>query len=1065
MELRQELIDTDDDNTVKNKREYVKCPELNIKLNNICINALLDTGSSINVISEAWYLGNKERLGKINILPLNNTTVRGAVGAKSTSIKKQILLNVTINNFTDDVVFLIIPGLNHNCIIGMELLKSLKCIIDLKNNQLKFDKNNKEECNSNQQIIDLMKLNINENVGEINFENAVKEILTVDEVQKQRLIQILSMYATVFRDEPGRINGYEQKIEVTDTSPFFQRIWPIPLAHREKVEQEIQRMLRYKIIERSSGPYINPLVVVVKKDQSIRLCLDARKINTVIKPQYEGSTPINEILASCSGTKIMSSIDLRHSFWQVPLNRESRDYTGFMYNGRIYRFTVTPFGLKTSSASLARALDIVLSEEVKRFTLIYVDDCLVISKSIEEHLHHLELLLKNLKEVNITVNFAKSQLFRKEINYLGYRISTEGISTDRDKVSTIINFPRPRNHKQLKAFLGLTNFYNRFTSKYAATTQPLLQLLKKDRRFRWTTDHEHHFESVKQLFVEAVVLKYPDHGKQYYLQTDASNYALGGQLYQYDNENNIAVIAFTSRTFKGAELNYHTTEKELLSILHCLNKFRIYLMGRKFTIITDNKALTFLNKCYLSSSRMTRWILAIQEFDFTVQHCKGRDNVVADVLSRYPEDADSDTDNRRAEFDINKLTLKISKEGIDSLKNIAKLQNNDPKTKDVIDKIQSNETCKYKNKYLYHKKILYRDDKGKWKLYIPENMRLNLINDIHVTYGHGGIKRTIQVFKESFATDRLIKTTKAIIRGCDLCQRCKDHHHMCHGETKAILPKERGELISADFYGPLVTSTSGVRYVLVMVDNFTKFVRLYALKRATTYITLRKIKEYCEQYGPPRAILTDNGSQFATELWRNTLAALNIKTKYTAIRNPCTNVAERINRQLGNLFRIFMRESHTGWARHLPLIELCINETYHETIGMTPHEAQYGEKPQRSWTKFIDQNIIKNDQKTDPAEIYLRIKEKRQKAADKENQRTKFTTFEVEDKVLLRTSPRSDALNKVIAKFCDLYEGPYVVKERIGPATYLLAAPDEEGKIRGKFNVRQLKPYFEGTRQ
>lgn len=206
----------------------------------------------------------------------------------------------------------------------------------------------------------------------------------------------------------------------------------------------------------------------------------------VTVPDYEGTTPIAEILASCGGIKIMTSIDLRNSFWQMPLSRDSRCYTGFLYKGKSYQFTVTPFGLKT------RGLDSILTEEVKAFTLIYVDDCLVISRSINEHLQHLKLLLENFRETNITVNFSNSQLFRKQTNYLGYVWTTDGISTDSTKIETILRYPRLRNHRQLKAFRGLTGLYQRFASKYAAATQPLLQLLKKDKQFKWTPELERH---------------------------------------------------------------------------------------------------------------------------------------------------------------------------------------------------------------------------------------------------------------------------------------------------------------------------------------------------------------------------------------------------------------------------------------------------------------------------------------------------------------------------------------------------------------------------------------------
>jgi hypothetical protein len=704
----------------------------------------------------------------------------------------------------------------------------------------------------------------------IGFHEAVEQITTIDHQQKQQLADILRQHHTVFSTRPGLISGYEHRLQITDDTPYCKRGWPVPLAYREAVENEIQQMLADQVIERSTSPYINPLVTIVKKDGSVRLCLDARKINSVTLPDHEGSLPINEMLASCSGINIMSTIDLTKSFYQVPLHEQSRKYTGFLYQGKTYQFRVTPFGLKTSLASLTRGLDCVLDTEVKMFTKIYVDDCLCCSNSVEEHMVHLNMLLGNLKRANITINFHKSQFFRKEITYLGYRLSTEGVGTDPTKVAAILNFPTPRNHKQLKGFLGLANFYNRFSMRYAENTNKLLQLLKKDRKFKWTAEHQQQFQELKQLFIDAVVLKHPDLTQPYYLQTDASNHALGGQLYQYDKDGNIAVIAFTSRTFKGAECNYHTTEKELLAIIHCIQKFRLYLLGTHFTIITDNKALTFLKKCHLGNARITRWLLTIQAYDFDIVHCKGKENVVADTLSRYPEDGMHLNDSPVShELEINGIQFKLNKEVNKDLKNINKLQLADEKLGKIIQQLKNNNSHLLKDKYKYLNERLYRATKGALKLYVPPQLRDELIKELHCKYGHGGIQKTGKLFKECFTGNEISKTLKEVIKTCDLCQRCKDHFGEHHGITKPILPKEKGDIISADYFGPLVTASGGVRYILVIVDNFTKFVKLYALRRATTRATLNRLAQYCQEFGTPRAILTDNGTQFtATQVGR-----------------------------------------------------------------------------------------------------------------------------------------------------------------------------------------------------
>ena len=306
------------------------------------------------------------------------------------------------------------------------------------------------------------------------------------------------------------------------------------------------------------------------------------------------------------------------------------------------------------------------------------------------HLIHLNLLLSNLRRANLTINLEKSQFFRQEIAYLGYRITTEGVQATDEKVAAIRNFPVPKNQKQLKGFLGLTNFYNRFTAKYAETTQPLLDLLKKGKKFIWTPELDRCFNEVNYLFIKTVILKFPKINQRYFLQCDASNFAYGGLQYQLDEEVNMGVIAYTSKTFKGAEKNYFTTEKELLSIVRCLEKFRIYVLGQPLTIITDNKALTFMHKCHLNNSRITRWILSIQEYNFNILHCKGKENLVANILSRYPEDvAEEDQIDDNFEYQINYVTIKIYKDVSNMIRDMGKFQKKDMKLGPIIDNLNS----------------------------------------------------------------------------------------------------------------------------------------------------------------------------------------------------------------------------------------------------------------------------------------------------------------------------------------------------------------------------------------
>ena len=223
--------------------------------------------------------------------------------------------------------------------------------------------------------------------------------------------------------------------------------------------------------------------------------------------------------------------------------------------------------------------------------------------------------------------------------------------------------------------------------------------------------------------------------------------------------------------------------------------------------------------------------------------------------------------------------------------------------------------------------------------------------------------------------------------------------------------------------------------------------------------TIRRVRHYIGEVGKPNAILTDNGTQFTSKQWVKGLNELQIKPKYTAIRNPCTNLAERVNRILGNLFRIFVGDQHTKWSRFITTIEICINETYHDTIELTPYEAQFGRRPTRIWEKYINQEVS-GDSIPDDHQIFVKMKMKREKHANKMNEANKTTKFKIGDLVLIRTYCQSDAVQRKIDKICELYSGPYKVKQVLGKATYILVECSDEQKVRGKFNIRQLKRYY-----
>ena len=573
-----------------------KCPNIFVKIQGIETDGLINTGSEITCISKNFFENNKNKFKSCKILPIVGTS------NKPIKLKRQIYADLNLDNEKYSCVFLIIPKLNKNCILGIDVLKKLKGRINIKENYVILRNEDKEL--------------------KIEFINEEKYWVADAEIEEKVA-------------NAGRISIYEHELKIKDDKPFIIKTYPIPMRLRELVTAELNKLLELGSIRRSNRPYINPLVTSLKKDGSVRIRLDARKLNEILISDYECAEPIEVLFQRRGGSKIMSTMDLASSFWQIPQAEESKKYKAFLHEGRCYEFCVTPFGLKTSTAALVRALDFVLNG-LGNFYLTFIDVIFCASENVHQHLQHLELLFHRLMEKNLTINLEKSNFLRSEVKFLGHILTSTGIKPDPEKIETIQNVSRPRNLKELRGFLCLINFYTKFSKNHAAKIVPFLELLKKGVKWSWNDDLERVFNEIKLLISSSVLLNYSEIEKPFYLKTDTSDVALGAVLFQLDEDRNPCPIIYASWTLKGAELAYYTTEKELLAIVWALHKFRSYIMGGKIIIRTDHKALTFLKTCKLLSGRVTRWTMAIQDYDISIEYCPGKNNLVADTLSRLP---------------------------------------------------------------------------------------------------------------------------------------------------------------------------------------------------------------------------------------------------------------------------------------------------------------------------------------------------------------------------------------------------------------------------------------------
>ena len=301
-----------------------------------------------------------------------------------------------------------------------------------------------------------------------------------------------------------------------------------------------------------------PLSVVHKGNKKIRICVDARKVNQHTVPDRERTPPLQELLQKFEGAQFMTTLDLTSAYLQIPLHRDSRKYTAFLFDSTVYQYTRTPYGFRNSLSAFVRALKLAFGGETDEFVVFYVDDVLVFSKSFGEHLRHLEIVLNKLARAGFTLNAAKCRFCQKEIRFLGHRINRMGVSADPDRVEAILKYPAPRNAKQLRQFLGTCNFHSRFIVGYAEYVAPLLPLLKQGIKWSWTDEMKGPFEKLRASFAKSVQLVHPRPDFPYAIYTDASKLGISSVLMQESDSGEKLVVSSASRVLSPTERKYST---------------------------------------------------------------------------------------------------------------------------------------------------------------------------------------------------------------------------------------------------------------------------------------------------------------------------------------------------------------------------------------------------------------------------------------------------------------------------------------------------------------------------
>ena len=464
----------------------------------------------------------------------------------------------------------------------------------------------------------------------------------MNEEEKAGITKLVSKYPDIFHLEDSQLtftNQVKHKIRTTDDIPVYARNYRFPEIYRKEVDRQVQEMLDQGIVTHSESPWNAPIWIVPKKADAsgkpkFRIVIDYRKLNEkTIEDKYP-LPQISDLLDKLGRCRYFSIIDLKSGFHQIEMDPESREKTAFSTPNYHLEFNRMPFGLKNSPATFQRLMDNILRGIANEYCCVYLDDVIIFSTSLSEHLLRLEEVFKRLRKANLKIQLDKTEFLKHEIAYLGHTITPQGVKPNPDKIDAILKYPIPKTTKEIKAFLGLLGYYRRFIKDFAKVTKPFTRCLKKGSKIE-PTDPEYVecFESCKKLLTNDPILQYPDFDKPFHLTTDASNVAIGAVLSQ-PSKNGDLPVAYASRTLNDSERRRSTIERELLAIVWGVEHFRPYLYGRKFKIFSDHRPLQWLSSIKEPSSKLFKWKTKLSAYDFEIEYKKGALNTNADALSR-----------------------------------------------------------------------------------------------------------------------------------------------------------------------------------------------------------------------------------------------------------------------------------------------------------------------------------------------------------------------------------------------------------------------------------------------
>ena len=898
-----------------------------------------------------------------------------------------------------------------------------------------------------------------------------KELIGKEEYTE--LKKILTEFKDIFSQsstDVGRIKGFQHGINTGECLPIALNPRRIPVHMESKVDALINDLEKKNIIKKVSSPWNFPIVVVPKKNGDIRMCIDYRKLNAMTERPVYYIPDSQQLFDNIEGSKYFSSLDLSMGYHQIEMNQADVEKTAFTTRTGQYAFRRMPFGLCGAPQSFQRVMASILRDQNWKHCVIYLDDILVHGRTLKEHNQRLRSVLMCLSKAGVKLSPSKCSFMKTETVYLGHVIDENGLRTDPTKIDKILNWPEPKSTKELHTFISLCGYYRKFIHEFAVTVRPLETLLRhsKDKTFKWTSAHSEVMTRLKKRLSEAPTLMFPRRNGKFILDTDASHEAVGAVLSQIqDGEEK--VIAYASHALSKHEIQYCVTRKELLAVYKYVKHFSHYLMGQKFLIRTDHRALIWmLNWKKPNTSQYCSWIAELELYDFDIEHRKGEQHLNADAMSRYPfgscQQCELKHQNPKGSTNVKKLkdTCWVmqhaqNEDTVDFFINIIKQDLQETRAQQIHVPRNKESLILWR----LRKRLCLIDDStlgirmDKGTLVIPRTeKRRQLISKIHSQFGHIGISGTKSIIKDYYYWPSSDLDITIVVNECSLCQKYK--HKAGHqnkspkGSLKTNYPFQK---VAVDIAGPMRPTRRGNRYILGMIDHFSKYPMLIPIKSTDSNTIIEAIfANWISVFGIPDSLHSDRGANLNSEKVMEFCSKFGIKKTATTPYYPQGDgVIERVFGTVKPLLGIVSNERKIDWDEAIPYVEMGLRNK-NNACGFSPNVILFGQNIRALDTSALTSVKQQSNSLVDYVnKLITKITDIHNRVHTKdffESLNTWQNKFNKGDQVWVR---------RIGSKSGNvLYDGPLRIIEVIGKNAFRLK--NKNGKMIER-NVVYLKPY------